>query len=196
MFEERKRGEDTFLMMTLTDIQNANINKDVAREAYEQSTKRLDDLLDTKASHEQKAFALLAGSLTLGIALFGLVGFAISVTTPSGGVIPAFLVTPFMVAGTMLIVAAVFYVVALWDRDYGARGSDPAMWLCSGTIDGGDSAMAAMLAYVAFHNQQRIDVSRGSNKEKRDWIRAGIVVDLLAPAFLAIWFLVRWSATA
>jgi hypothetical protein len=62
------------VMMTLEEIERSNVNKEVAREAYEQATKRLVDTLETKKSYEQKAFTLFNAYLTITLALFGVGG--------------------------------------------------------------------------------------------------------------------------
>jgi hypothetical protein len=57
--------------MTLDEIERSQVNLDIAREAFDQASKRLADMLDTKKAFEQKAFTLFSGYLTLSIALFG-----------------------------------------------------------------------------------------------------------------------------
>jgi hypothetical protein len=58
-------------MMTLAELQNAEINPLIAREAYDHAAKRLADALDTKKAFEQKAFTLFGGYLTISLALLG-----------------------------------------------------------------------------------------------------------------------------
>ena len=54
------------------------------------------------------------------------------------------------------------------------------MWLNRGTIDGGDTALPAMLAYVTYHHSERIRLCEESNERKARFIGAGIVSGPLA----------------
>jgi len=128
-------------MMTLKEIERSNVNKDVAREAYEQAAKRLTDALETKKSYEQKAFTLFNAYLTISLALFG-VGSALY---KDDGF--AFPVIAFWVCGGIFVFGAVFFVLALMDERYGALASSPDMWLNRGTIDGDDTVLPRMLAW-------------------------------------------------
>jgi len=47
--------------MTLEEIERSQVNLDIAREAFDQASKRLADMLDTKKAFEQKAFTLFSG---------------------------------------------------------------------------------------------------------------------------------------
>ena len=53
--------------MTLEEIERSQVNLDIAREAFDQASKRLADMLDTKKAFEQKAFTLFNGYLTLSL---------------------------------------------------------------------------------------------------------------------------------
>jgi hypothetical protein len=75
-------------------------------------------------------------------------------------------------------------VLALMDDRYGALASNPDMWLNRGTIDGDDTALPRMLAYVAFYHQERIDQSNSANNKKATHIRYGILLGLAAPIVL------------
>jgi hypothetical protein len=88
-------------MMTLAELQASKINPGVAREAYEQSSKRLEDALATKAGHEQKAFALLGGFVVIALALFS-AGAGIL----SDDKVPVVLARPFVVAGVVYVFGA------------------------------------------------------------------------------------------
>jgi hypothetical protein len=55
------------------------------------------------------------------------------------------------------------------------------MWLNRGTIDGGDNAVAAMLAYITFHHRERIAISVRGNELKARWIDIGIFLGPVAP---------------
>jgi hypothetical protein len=171
-------------MMTLEEISASNINTTVAREAYDQASKRLGDALDTKKAHEQKAFTLFNGYVTVSLALFGVGG---AILKEHG---PANLILPFWATGALFLIGAIFFVVALIDKAYGALASDPSMWLNRGTIDGDDSALGLMLAYITYHHQSRIDVSNASNRAKALRIRAGIIVGICAPLVLLLFFLI------
>ena len=43
--------------MTLEEIERSQVNLDIAREAFDQASKRLADMLDTKKAFEQKFHA-------------------------------------------------------------------------------------------------------------------------------------------
>ena len=60
-------------------------------------------------------------------------------------------------------------------------GSDPETWLTPGVIDGGPQVIPAMLSYVAFDYQTRIDKSAKANGRKAAWIRWGVFVGMAAP---------------
>jgi hypothetical protein len=165
-------------MMSLTEIEKANVNLDIAREALNQASARLGDILDTKKAFEQKAFTLFSGYLTAALALFG-VGGAIY---KDHGVTN--LVLMFWLTGLLLVAGAVCFVWALKDDGYGALASDPSMWLRPGTIDGGATVLPRMLAYVTWHHQDRITASLQANKRKATLIARGIYFGIAAPVVL------------
>jgi hypothetical protein len=53
--------------------------------------------------------------------------------------------TPLLTAASIFVIGAVFFILALMDKAYGALASDPDMWLNEGTIDGDDSIVPPML---------------------------------------------------
>ena len=111
----------TASMMTLDEIRTADINPEIAREAYSQASMRLGDILETKKSYEQKAFTLFSGYLTATLALFGVGGtlFRHDGLTQT--------VSAFAGAGIIFAIGAMCLVIALLDADYGAVASDPNM---------------------------------------------------------------------
>lgn len=174
-------------MMTLKEIERSNVNKEVAREAYEQATKRLVDALETKKSYEQKAFTLFSAYLTISLALFGVGG---ALYKDDGFAFP---VIAFWVCGGIFVSGAVFFVLALMDDRYGALASNPDMWLNRGTIDGDDTVLPRMLAYVTFYHHDRIDQINTANNVKARHIRYGILAGLAAPIVLLTLLLAgRW----
>jgi len=162
-------------MMTLEELQNAQINPDVAREAFDQASKRLADILDTRKSSDQKAFTLFSGYLTISLGLFA-AGVALLNDKQARHV-----VVTVWAAGSVFLAAAFLLVMALLDAEYGAMGSDPKMWLTPGVIDGGEAAIPAMLAYLGFQYQERIDRSAQANERKALWTRVGVFLGMLAP---------------
>jgi hypothetical protein len=64
------------------------------------------------------------------------------------------------------------------------------MWLNRGTIDGGDNALDAMLAYLAHHHANRIQISARSNRTKMWSVRVGMVLGILATISFAACFYV------
>ncbi len=167
-------------MMTLDEIKAARINPAIAREAYSQASQRLADALATKTGHEQKAFGLLTGYVTVSLALFSVFGFLAGSENDA-------LAPPFLVAGFMFVLGAAILVVSIWDSDYGTLGSDPKMWLEAGIIDGNDAVLSTMLAYVVYHHAQRIEISANSNRAKARRIRLGIGVGVVALLVLGGW---------
>jgi F0F1-type ATP synthase assembly protein I len=168
-------------MMTLQDIEAATINEDVAREAYTQAEKRLEDTLATKASYEQKAFTLLAAYITVAIALFTVSGL-FRFLNDARGLTPAFLIV-----GIIYTVGAAVSLVALWDQMYGTLGSAPCMWLRHGVIDGDGKALPANLAYVTFFHQARIDAGVAANRSKAKLVRGVIIIGMVATFILGVW---------
>jgi len=170
-------------MLTLEDLQASTINSAVAREAYVQVDRHLVDILDIRKSFEQKAASLMGAYVTISVALFGIGGAIFK----DGGVPTK--VYPFFGAGLVFIAGAWCFIVALKSGQYAAVGSTPEMWLNRGTIDGGDSAVAAMLAYITFHHRERINTCLKGNKRKANWIDAGIYLGPTAPFVFLILFL-------
>ena len=165
--------------MTLEELRSSNINGVIAREAFEQATKRLADILDTKKSHEQKAFTLFSGYLTLCLGFF-----AASVALLKDKQ-ELHIVVTFWVGGAIFIIGAFLLVLALLDSRYGALGSDPEAWIRRGVIDGDDAALPLMLAYLTYQYQDRIGQSAAANERKARWIRAGVFLGIAAP-FIAM----------
>ncbi|MGH6847436.1 MAG: hypothetical protein ACREC0_08345 [Methylocella sp.] len=132
--------EGGLCMMTLEEIRAAAINPVVAREAYDQTSKRLADVLDTKKTYEQKAFTLFNGYVAVSLGLFGVGG---AVFTHYG---ISKLVLPFWCSGAFFVTGALLFVLALLDAKYGAVASSPDMWLSKGIIDGKDEIVPLMLA--------------------------------------------------
>ena len=172
-------------MMTLAEIESARVNPDVAREAYDQAAKRLADTLDTKKAYEQKAFTLFNAFLTLSLALFG-----------TGGALYKdwgldYTILSIWITAGLLVAGASCFVMALMDEMYGAIASSPDMWLNPGTIDGDDTVLPRMLAYVTYYHQERIDTSTKANNRKADLIRSGIFIGLAAPLLIATLFVAQ-----
>lgn len=168
-------------MMTLDEIRSATLNPKIVEEAHKQAEKRLTDVLDTKKSFEQKAFVLLNAYLTLSLAVFGVAGSIYKTGWNSGQWIP------FFASGLFLIFGAISFAVALMDDKYGAIGSNPDMWLNKETIGSNDdTALYAMLAYITFYYQERINQSIRSNERKAKRIKIGISLGILSPIALML----------
>jgi hypothetical protein len=161
-------------MLTLAELQASTINPEVAREAYIQADRHLSDLLDVKKSFEQKAATLLGAYITIAVALFGIGGAIFK----DAGIGPKD--WPFFGAGAAFVIGAWFFVAALKTGRYAAVGSTSEMWLNRGTIDGGESALPAMLAYITFHHSERIRLCEASNEKKAHFISAGIIAGPIA----------------
>ena len=61
----------------------------------------------------------------------------------------------------------------------------PTLWLNKGMIDGENSALDAMYAYLAFYHADRISVSIESNNSKLWLVRCGMWIGLAATAIFA-----------
>ena len=170
-------------MLTLQELQAAPINVEVAREAHAQAEKRLEDALNTKSSHEQKAFAVLAAYVTLALALFTVFG-VMSSSTGYYAIAPAFVVT-----GGVYAVGGLLAAIALLPQSYGALGSDPSAWLRPGVIDGDGNALAFALTYETFFHKARIDASTTANQRKALFVRLAIIAGLAAPLVLVGWLM-------
>jgi hypothetical protein len=171
-------------MLTPSEMQNVKINPLVAKEAYDQAEKRLNDIAEARRSIEQKATALFSAYVTISLALLG-VGGAI-LKNPS-----LLHALPFLVSGFVFMIGACFFVISLRSRVYGAIGSLPEMWLKHGTIDGGENAVSAMQAYLTYYCHQRIVDGMKSNSQKVKWLHWGMWSGIVAAvAFFIISFLV------
>jgi hypothetical protein len=166
-------------MLTLEELQKATINPEVAREAHTQVQKRLEDALATKASHEQKAFALMAAYVTLALAAF--TGFGVFAKDQ-----PEFAPALFW-TGLLFTAGAGICWWALLPGDYGTLGSDPSVWLRPGVIDGNAKALPFTLAYEVYFHQQRINVSAEANSAKALRVRCAVIAGLIAPLIPAFW---------
>ena len=171
-------------MLTLRELRELNINPSVAREAYIQVDRHLADLLEVKKSFEQKAATLLGAYITVSVALFGVGG---AIFKESNTATRAW---RFFGAGLIFIAGAWCFIAALKSGRYAAVGSTPEMWLNRGTIDGGENALPAMLAYITFHHHERIAISASSNEAKARWITAGILLGVGAPLMFMVLFLI------
>lgn len=165
-------------MLSLEEIRSSQVEPAVVQEAYQQAVQRLADALDTKKAFEQKASTLFTGYITIALALFSVGGALIGKNGVEN------LTVSFWVTGALFGVGAFWFVTALRDREYGALGSEPNMWLVRGVIDGDDTTLPYMLAYLTYYYQERIDKSAASNDTMRRRIRSGVYFGfaaLLAP---------------
>jgi hypothetical protein len=167
-------------MLTELELQalSEKIDLDVAREAHVQAEKRLQDVLGTKQSFEQKAFTLFGAYTTLSFALIGVAGTMFKDQGVSS------IVVALGVAGSLLIIGVALLLRVFHARNYGVLGSNPEVWLQSGTIDGGTKVLPLMLTYMTFHHQNRIKVSIASNNHMAKVITQAIYCGLLAPLSL------------
>jgi hypothetical protein len=171
-------------MLTLKQLQKAKINPAAAREAYIQVDRYLLDVLDVRKSFEQKAATLMGAFITISLALFGIGG---AIFKESGAQENFW---PFFVAGFVFLLGAGCYIVSLKVGIYAAVGSRPEMWLNKGVIDGGENAVAQMLAYLTFHHSERIATSLRGNELKARWIDGGMILGALGPLVFVVLFLV------
>ncbi len=170
-------------MLDLDELKATTLNPIVTKEIYLQAEKRLIDVLDTKKSIEQKASTFFSAYLTVSLALFGIGG---AIFKEHGSNAKAL---PFFLAGAAFVGGAIIFMFALKDEKYGFLGSPPDMWLHKGTVDGGDNALDAMYAYLAFFHAERISASATSNRTKILLVRWGMVAGLLATSIFAAAFI-------
>ena len=164
------------------DLRQMKINENVAREAYDQAGKLLSDVLDAKKVFEQKAFTLFSAYITISLAFLGYGG---AIYKDHGFGLEAL---PFIMTGVTFAVGAYFFVAALRPDDCGAMGSIPDLWLRRGIIDGDDSALASMMAYITHYHQGRIDKSIANNVKKARLINCGMYIGFAAPVVLIMAF--------
>ena len=171
-------------MLTLQDLQSSTINPAVAREAFVQTDRYLVDTLAVRNSYEQKAAPMMGAYITISVALFG-VGGAIfkDAAAPDR-------IWPFFATGLVFLLGAGCFIAAIKAGKYAAVGSTPEMWLAPGVIDGDENAVPAMLAYLTYYHQERIEISIRSNRQKASWIDAGIILGALAPLTFLLLFLI------
>jgi hypothetical protein len=167
-------------MMTRDEIGLAKINPNVAKEAHDQASKRLADILEAKKTFEQKAFMLFNAYIALALALFGVGG---ALLKDKAATIPF---TPFILTATLFVIGAGCFARVFLDKEYGSLGSDPDMWLRKGTLDGDDSQVSLMLTYITYYHKERISKSTEANNQKADLIRLGIYLGLATPVVLIV----------
>lgn len=112
-------------MLTFEEVEASEINPKVVREALAQAEKRLKDVLETRESHDKKAFELLRAYVTLSVAALGAAGFFLASHQLSLG-------------APLFLVGAALAVRAIKAQTYGSVGSSPSMWLRRGVVDGGN----------------------------------------------------------
>lgn len=171
-------------MLTPKELKLLKINPEVAREAYVQTEKRLIDHLEAKKSAETKASALLTSYITIALALFGLGGAFLKEASLANRS------WPFFIAGLVFVAGAGLFLAALRDEEYGFLGSSPDMWLRPTVIDGGANALPAMLAYMVYFHQERIEASIASNQMKLRLLKWGMAVGIAGALTLAAMFLI------
>jgi len=165
-------------MLSIEELSKANINIDVAREAYEHASARLADVLDSKKVLEQKAQTFFAAYVTVALALLGTAG---SIVAEGGS---SLFSCGLAVSGLCFVVGAGCCAFAQIDKYYAGMGSAPKQWLYRGAIDGPSDGLPKLLAYLTWHRQTEIDRSAELNAQKARLIRYAIAAGIAAPVFL------------
>lgn len=177
-------------MLTLDELYAANIQADVAKEAYSQVEKRLADLLETKKSFETRAATMLTAFITLALALAGVgASFFTSHLIDSA---PKLLPWAFFIAALPLMWAAWTMLEVLIPSHYGTLGSSAEIWLQRGVIDAADNVAPDLQAYMVHYMNERIAITEGANDTKAKDIRSGTRSATCAPMFLLAGILVAW----
>jgi hypothetical protein len=166
-------------MLTLEEIQKADIDKDFAREVLTQAEKRLADLIDAKKAVDTKATALFAAYVTLATATFGVGSTLLRNAVSADGA------WPFFVAGSIFAFGAFVFVWTLRPTPFGYLGATPRMWLTKEWYSTSAADMAYMLAYTAAYYQDRIDMSDASNATRYRLFTLGMYVGLAGAATFA-----------
>jgi hypothetical protein len=167
-------------MLTLDDLRSRTIDAETAREALEQSHRRLSDAIDTKKAYEQKASTFFSVYVAICLTLFGV---AATLFKEEGLTLR---VGAFLFVGVFFLVGALLFVDALWHREYGTLGSQPDFWLLDGVIDGDSHTLATMRAYLASYHFKRISISDRHNDLKRLRIAQGVLLGAFAPLLLVV----------
>jgi len=152
-------------MLSLTELQNSDLDLDFIKEALSQAEKRLSDLWGTKKQLDLKSFILLYGSL-FNVAVFFLVPFI--------GVKNLFFSSSITICGIGVLIAGILFCYSLRGFKYGNFGNPPQIWLTKENM-GHKNALVSMLAYTTHHYQARIYKSIESNKKKAFFINIGLL---------------------
>jgi hypothetical protein len=176
-------------MLTDNEIRSLDVGLEVAKEAFAQAEKLLQDVLETKRSFEQRASTLFTAYVTISLALFGIGG---TLLRDAGSVHRA---VPFLLAGLVFVMGAQFFVWALRPAEYGNLGSDPSEWLKPDTLTSGEGEIAKTYACLVRAYDTRIDVSEKSNTLKRRLLSAGMWCGIAGTFTLLGVFIYVWSAT-
>lgn len=167
-------------MLTPDELHSLNINPAIAREALVQAEKRLGDALEAKKNVEQKATVLFGAYVTISLALYGFGGSLLKDAVSAGDA------WPYFIAGTLFVVGAASFAAVFRSAMYGTLGSHPDMWLVGGRIDGGEPALAHMLAFLTYFHAARIKDSNASNARKSRFLHAGMMLGLFGATALLV----------
>lgn len=160
-------------MMTFDEVQAAPVRLEVVRVAHAEASARLVDCLETMRGLDQRAGILFAGYVVLLGGLLALAGQIAGQVTP--------LSIAALLAAIVLVVAAGIVAVSLVPADYGAAGSDPAVWLKPDRLAADDAGLARVLAIQVFHLHARIAASIRSNDRKVRLLGWGVWAGLASP---------------
>jgi hypothetical protein len=128
----------------------------------------------------RKLLRFFGGYLTIALAIFG-AGGAVFCNQEMQS-----LIVPFWATGMVIVSGTACFLMALKSESYGALASHPDMWLNAGTIDGPDTVLPTMLAYITYHHRERIDTSIAMNEAKAWWIQCGIWAGIASPPLFAV----------
>ncbi len=167
-------------MMTNDEIDQTTVNIDIAREAFQHVTLRLQDILSAKDGYDQKLSALFSGYVAICLALMA--AAAAAATQPTF----EWLAVHLFFDGIMFAVGALCLALALIGMAYGSAGSAPETWLRPGIIDGDNVKSAMLIALIVRDHDSRISESIESNRKKARAIVVGITLAFCATSHLCL----------
>lgn len=157
-------------MLNEEDLRGLSINIEIAREAFAQVERRLEDVLETKKIIEQKATTLFSGYIAVSLGTFG---FGAALLRE-----PALrnIAWPFFLAGAFFVFGAAAFQAALVGAKYGYRGSSPESWLRGGVIDGQSEELGRMLSYLAGRRANMLNIGLLANDRKYRAVHIGMAL--------------------
>lgn len=171
-------------MLSIAEIKNLKINKEIIIEAVNSAKERLSDSLDTRKQLEQKCFILLSGYLTITLAICSATCYLYKVDNIN------YLFFVLSVISIIFIVALGFIFFALKGSSYGTLGRHPETWLQPHVLDGTEKTYCVMLGYILHGYVERIETSINSNEIKCNMLNIAIILGCCSPVVFILGMIV------